>query len=400
MKLLMITPYLGETYGGTSKVVTELASSLGALNLSVDVVTTTANDTDILEISTDDWLAARNYRVRYFPSWHRSDLIFSSAMLRWLHCHIKDYDIVHTHTLFAPLITLTHGLCFLHRIPYVVTPHGMLQPWALANRAWKKKIYYAALEKTALTSASAIQILTDSEEKQVQALGNSQTTLVSNGIHPADFANLPSPDLFFQTFPQTRGKALVLFLGRIDPKKGLDLLAPAFAQAKSRFPNAHLVVAGPDSTGYLSTVHRYFAQAGCLDAVTFTGMLSGELKQTALSAASVYVAPSYSEGFSMSVLEGMAAGLACVITTGCNFPGAALANAAHVVEISAESIGRALCQCLENKIAAEALGRRARDFVFNNYSWERSATKLLQVYLSILEETDLSDAEVIAQTAT
>lgn len=109
-------------------------------------------------------------------------------------------------------------------------------------------------------------------------------------------------------------------------------------------------------------------------------MLTGELKQAALAAAAIYVAPSYSEGFSMSILEGMASGLPAIITTGCNFPEAAVAEAAHVVDVSAQAIGDALVQCLQDKSAASALGHRAKAFILRNYVWEQSAKKLMKAY--------------------
>ena len=124
---------------------------------------------------------------------------------------------------------------------------------------------------------------------------------------------------------------MVLGLGRIDPKKGLDLLAKAFTKAHQVFPDTQLIVAGQDNTGFLPIAQNYFEEAGCSSAVKFTGMLTGEIKYAALAAANIYVAPSYSEGFSMSVLEGMASGLPCVITTGCNFPEAS--EVSEIVDI-------------------------------------------------------------------
>lgn len=383
MKILMVTPYLGKTYGGTSKVVTELASSLGQLGQFIHVVTTTANDANTLDVETGRWIAQNDYQVRYFPTWHRNDLIISPALLSWLSRHIKEYDLVHTHTVFAPLVTFTHTICRFHKVPYIVTPHGMFEPWALSYKAWKKKLYYQAFEKAALSAASAVHVLTQSEAEQIQTLGNNQTITVPNGIHLENFLVSHSPKCFYQNFPTTHGKTLVLFLGRIDPKKGLDLLAPAFAQARTQFPNAHLIVAGPDSINFTPTAQSYFLAAGCLDAVTFTGMLTGELKQSALAAANIYVAPSYSEGFSISILEGMASGLPSIITKGCNFPEAATAGAAHVVDISAQAIGDALVQCLQDENAAKRLGDRAKDFVLENYTWEQSAKKLLQAYATV-----------------
>jgi glycosyltransferase involved in cell wall biosynthesis len=383
MKVLMITPYLGATYGGTSKVVLALAHHLGQLGVQVDVVTSNANDIETLAVDTQDWIDQGTYRVRYFACWHRRDLIFSRDLGLWLIQHLKAYDLVHSHTLFAPMISLTHGLCRWYKVPYVMTPHGMLEPWALAYKAWKKKLYYQCFEKSALQLASAVHVLSSVEAEQVTALGMSSAVVVPNGINSKGISDVVSAEEFYQAFPETVGKTLILFLGRIDPKKGLDLLAAAFANAHAWFPNTHLVIAGPDSIDFTPTVRAYFAHHHCLDAVTFTGMLEGDLKSAALAAACVYVAPSYSEGFSISVLEGMAAGLPCIITHGCNFPEAAEAEAAYVVEAESEALAEALRQCLGNLGQAQAMGQRARELIGRFYTWEQSAKKLLDLYESI-----------------
>jgi glycosyltransferase involved in cell wall biosynthesis len=267
----------------------------------------------------------------------------------------------------------------------------MLEPWALSYKAWKKRLYFSTLEKPALQKARAIQVLASSEAKNINALGFEHTIVIPNGIHSQEFQELPDPEQFYQQFPATRNKTLILFLGRIDPKKGLDLLATAFAQIHNQFPHTHLVVAGPDSIGFLPTVKSYFSQAGCLEAVTFTGMLKDSLKNAALTAANLYVAPSYSEGFSMSVLEAMASGLPCVMTTGCNFPEAAAAKVARVVDIDAESIAKALITCLAHRKEAKAMGDRARQFILQNYTWDIAAKKLIQVYSDILNTKATSE---------
>ena len=181
-------------------------------------------------------------------------------------------------------------------------------------------------------------------------------------------------------------KILILFLGRLDPKKGLDLLAQGFQVIQSYFPKTHLIIAGPDNIGFLPTVKKYFTLAKCLDAVTFTGMLTGHQKYAALAASDIFISPSYSEGFSMSVLEAMASNLPCVITTGCNFPEAKIANAAHVVDIDADAITNALLTCLNNPSEAKAMGDRAKKFVVQNYSWDKIAHNLIQVYDAIINK--------------
>lgn len=389
MKILCVTPYLGKSYGGTSKVVTEIAQKLGSFNCQIDLVTTNANDKEKLNVPLNLWLDSKNYRVKYFSCWHRSDLIFSFALLQWLFINVGNYDLVHTNTVFSPLISLVHSICNFKKIPYIVTPHGMLEPWALSYKAAKKHYYYQLLEKPLLQQANAIQTLASLEAEKIQNLGFQQTVTIPNGIECNEYQILPNSETFYQQFPHTRNQDLILFLGRIDPKKGLDLLAPAFAKVKQRFPRTHLIVAGPDSINFLPTARDYFKNAGCEDTVTFTGMLQGDLKLAALAAATIYVAPSYSEGFSMSVLEGMASGLPCVITTGCNFPEAAIAKVAHVVNIEIDSISNALISCLENPQQAKAMGDRARQFIFQNYTWDIVAKKLIKVYQDILAQNQL-----------
>lgn len=387
MRVLFLTPYLGASYGGITKVTQELTQALGQLNIHLDLVTTVADDQNTLQQPINRWIDQQGYRVKYFPCIHRGDFIFSISLLRWLQTHLKAYDITHTHTLFCPLISWATHLCRQQQVPYLVTPHGMLEPWAFSYKSWKKKVYYQFIEQNTLNKAAAIQGISSTELQNLNHYAlTPQRFLVPNGIHREDFQILPSPEPFYAAFPHTQGKSLILFLARIDPKKGLDLLAPAFAALKQQFPKSHLVIAGPDSIGFRSTVERYFAQVNCQNDITFTGMLSGTLKYAALSAAQVYVAPSYSEGFSMSVLEGMATGLPCVITTGCNFPEAEKAQAAHVVDINSESIAQALIQCFTNPDAAKEMGHRARQFILANYTWDSIAKKMIEVYEDILND--------------
>nr|WP_315871113.1 glycosyltransferase [Trichocoleus desertorum] len=391
MKILMISPYMGSIYGGTSKVVKDLAQELGNLGITVDIITTNANGSDRLDVPLNIWMQENYYRVQYFPCWHRYDFIVSQSLIAWLFNHVVDYDLVHTNTVFSPLVSLTHWICNLRKVPYLITPHGMLEPWALSYKAWKKRFYYALFEKPVLQQTSAIHVLANSEADNLQSLGFQQAVVVPNGIHRQEFETLPDPEIFYQQFPTTVNKTIILFLGRIDPKKGLDLLAPAFAKVHQQFPHTHLVIAGPDSIGFLPIAQSYFEQAGVLESVTFADMLTGCLKYAALAAASLYVSPSYSEGFSMSVLEGLASGVPCVITTGCNFPEAARADAACVVDIDVDSIANALLKCLGDSRQAREMGDRARQFIFQNYTWDVAARKLLQVYTAILNQQPLPE---------
>lgn len=110
------------------------------------------------------------------------------------------------------------------------------------------------------------------------------------------------------------------------------------------------------------------------------------MKYSALASASIYIAPSYSEGFSMSILEGMASGLPCIFTTACNFPEAKEAQAAKVVEVNVEEITEALSLCLSHPQEAKEMGLRAREFILNNYTWDKIAGSLISVYQEIISK--------------
>lgn len=207
--------------------------------------------------------------------------------------------------------------------------------------------------------------------------------VVPNSIDADEFKTLVHPDIFYQYFPHTRHKKIILFLGRIHPVKGLDLLIPAFAQAQAQYPDIHLVIAGPDSEGYLAKVKQLIHGYRCQDSVTFTGMLTGSLKLSALVASDIYVSTSYSEAFSISILEGMVSGLPCVITTGCNFTEAGDFGVTIVVEPKIEKIRDGLLDCLKNPLEAEMTGQRARKFVLENYTWEQMSFKFIETYQAI-----------------
>ncbi len=387
MRVLLTIPAVGDVYGGPSKILLELAQSLGKQGSQVDLVTTNANGTKTLQVPTKTWVLKDYYRVQYFSCCQLGDYKFSTSLTKWCWQQLNSYDIVHTHAIFSLTNLPFYWICTHKNIPFLSTPHGMLEPWALSYKAWKKNIYYNILEKPALNAAQAIQATASTEFVNLHRLNlNSKLIKVPNGIDLSNFENLPDPNVFYRIFPHTRGKQLILFLGRLDPKKGLNLLAEAFGQVRQNFPNTHLIVAGPDNINYRSTVDQFFHDAGCYSSVTFTGMLNGVIKYAAFAAASFYIAPSYSEGFSISVLEGMAAGLPVVITTGCNFPEAAVAEAAQVVEISGDALAQALIYYLKYPEEAQKMGDRARRFVLENYSWEQVARQLINVYRSILDQ--------------
>ena len=382
MKVLLVIPALGPVYGGPSKIAPAVAKALGKRGLHVDLVATEANGSENLEVPTGRWLERDGYRTQFFTRLGRAEYKPSFSLWSWLVRHVRDYDVVHSESTFNFPVLACALACRWRGVPHVLNPQGMLEPWALAYKQSKKALYYRLIERPwVLRTASAIQALNGSEAVNLRALQlGPPVVTVANGIEPGETVP-PEPahrEIFLDHFPALRGSVVILFMHRVDPKKGLDILAVAYASVRRSFPQTHLVVAGPETLGFEKTARGYFLNAGIGEAeVTFTGRLDGDLRRGALAAASVFVAPSYSEGFSMSVLEAMAAGLPCVITEGCNFPEAGAADAVRIVPAgNAEAFATQMQEILAQPAAAHEMGARAHELVLSRYTWPRIAEEL------------------------
>jgi glycosyltransferase involved in cell wall biosynthesis len=268
----------------------------------------------------------------------------------------------------------------------VIAPHGMLEPWALKRSAWKKKLFWWLVEGDNLRHSACLHALNNAEAANFRQLGlRNPIAVVPNGVL------LPTkvPDLldFERAFPAAVARPILLFLARIHPKKGLPSLLDAWAAlAKEGLLKDGwlLVIAGPDQLGHEIEMRERARLLGLEHNVLFTGPLRGDAKASAFSAARGFVLPSHSEGFSIAVLEAMSFGLPVVLTRQCNFDVAKL-GAGWVCEPDSASLVRALRDFLESSDdARKEMGRKGRDVVRAEYTWDMAARKLLQVYAWVL----------------
>jgi glycosyltransferase involved in cell wall biosynthesis len=291
-------------------------------------------------------------------------------------------DGVHIHGIWEEHCAVAAALAAGVRKPYIISAHGMLEGWAVRSKWLKKAVYSALFEKRNLRRASCLRALTRTEVDDYRRLGiQTPVAVVPNGVDPPDEL-LPEP--FLQLHPGLRGKRVVLFLSRLHPKKGLDLLCLAWAELAHRFEGSHLVIAGPDDGARRNTVARV-ADLGINETVLFTGMLETLLKWSALATATVFVLPSRSEGFSVAVLEAMAAGVPVIITRQCNFPEVAEAGCGWVIEPDAQQLRQALEACLGAPAAELArMGAAAQALVQERYTWPVVGRQMSEVYEWIL----------------
>jgi glycosyltransferase involved in cell wall biosynthesis len=189
------------------------------------------------------------------------------------------------------------------------------------------------------------------------------------------------PEVFLWKYPSLRGRKIVLFLGRIHFKKGLDILIEAWTTVARRWPDAMLVLAGPDFEETQTRIESLIEQRGLTERVLFTGMLRSEQKWSALQAAECFILPSYSEGLSVSTLEAMGVGCPVIITEQCNLPDVRRFGTGWVVPANAEEITHALNECLRNSREANGrIGECGRELVQRKYGWRSVARQMSEVY--------------------
>lgn len=395
MRVLHVVPSLDRAQGGPSKVVPELAAALVKQGLSVDIATTTGGDEEGIEAEIRVGACERVMPVHGFRRQRSGSYAFSWQLREWLRRNVADYDVVHVNGAFSYPPLAASRIARRMKKPYVISPHGMLDVWALRHKAWKKAPYMKLVERQTLTNAAALHALAANEKSSFDALRlNAPAFILPNGIDVEEFAALPAREVFEARCPEVRGKKIVLFLGRIDYKKGLDFLIKAYAQVvRAAAQNSScLVLAGPDLVGYRATIEELIRAEGIGGDVVFAGMLSGEVKLAALDAADVFVLPSRSEGFSVAVLESLAAGCPVIITEACNFPQVTKAGVGKVIPAGVEPLQQALAEMLSDDQRRLAMGARAKKFVKEEYDWATIAARMCGVYEDILRGHRSSDA--------
>jgi glycosyltransferase involved in cell wall biosynthesis len=297
---------------------------------------------------------------------------------------IAEIDIVHIHGIWQAHCAAAGAVCRQLRRPFMVSAHGMLQPWALRNKRWKKSPYSALVERRNLDRAACFRALTAAEIADYRAYGlQGPVAVIANGV---DAPPGTGSETFFRAFPELEGKRLVLFLSRVHYKKGVDVLCRAWATMANNFPEARLVIAGPDYENTLARMQALMWRLRIETQMAYVGTLNGDQKWAALAACEGFALPSYSEGFSVAVLEALAAGRPVIITPGCNFPEAGEAGCGVLVKPSEEGLAAALRAMLERSPAENAaMGARGADLVRRRYSWPVIGRQLAEVYDWILD---------------
>jgi glycosyltransferase involved in cell wall biosynthesis len=294
---------------------------------------------------------------------------------------VRHADAVHVHAIwnFPTLWAMRSA----HRagVPYAVAPQGSLETWALGRSHRLKAMYAAVAEKPYFDRAAWMQALTETEAAQCRAFGiKAPIRILPNGVD-AEAIDACAEVPLRHELGVPADAVILLFLGRLFPKKGLDLLIPAFGKVASADPTVHLVIAGGDAgTGYSSTVGRMVAECGAANRVHLIGEVQGARKFGVMRGADVFALSSYSEGLPVAVLEAMACRRPVVITPHCNLPDATRSMAGWVVDASIEGVAAGLREALASGDLRAERGRNGRRLVEARYTWRCIASDSIDLY--------------------
>jgi glycosyltransferase involved in cell wall biosynthesis len=307
--------------------------------------------------------------------------------------HVQQADIVHVHTLWSPLNVSARYACLRHERPYVVMPHGMLDPYSLSVKALKKSTYLLLFERHNIACAQRI-IYTTLEEERLAALAGLRLPpgeLIPLGASASSASRHDLRAQFLARFPQTEGKRTLLFLGRIHPKKGLDRILNCLQSVKQSIPNVLLLVVGDGETHYTRHLRRLVSDLALDDQVLFTGRLDGELKWASFAAAELFLLPSRQENFAITVAEAMQMAVPVIISDNVNtWPYVKEARAGLVLDehdINA-LLAHAIEELLKDDPTRSEMGVRGSHYARERLTWHAAAQKLLACYNHVLSSVN------------
>ena len=385
MKVLHVIPSVGPLHGGPSFVLRTMTEALAAKGVSVSVATTDDNSGGRLNVRLDAPSLENGVIYRYF--WRQTRFYTVSwPLYRWLSSHVADYDLVHIHAIFSFASTAAASVAARRGVPYVICPHGTLNSWGIANRRPNlKQLSLGCIERPILTRAACVQFTSEQERLEAQAVAPKVTgRVIPNSMNRASHGTTASQEMTLR-FPELIGKRIVLFLSRLDRKKGLDLLLKAFARVIDQLSDVALVIAGNGEPEFIVELKDSAASLGIENSIVWAGFLEAEAKDAALASANVFVLPSYSENFGIAVIEAMAAGLPVIVSDQVGIHTEIRENSAGVVvSCDAYEVAGAVIRLLMNPVDGKAMAERGRHFAEREYSREAVTDKLLHMYQQIL----------------
>lgn len=397
MRCAHVIPYMTLRAGGPVVVVDRLGRETARRGIESLVLTTDAWGGDQAEA---DALAGGDYEVRVHAARFRR-FAFSPALVAALDDVVPTCDLVCIHTLWTHATAAAARACQRHGVPYVVMPHGMLDPHSRSRKPLRKLAYGHAFEFPRVRRAHGVLYTTEEERRLAESSlrGLPPGHIVPLGTDAPPDTRAALAEWFLASRPHLRDRRVVVFLSRVHPKKGLDLLIDAMAHVVARRPDVHLLVIGPDEGGYWRRIERRVNRRGMGRHVTRIDMLHGASKWAALAAGAVYVLPSYQENFAIAAAEALRIGTPVILSDRVNIaPDVAAHGAGCVVPCEREALAAALDAGLDDPAGLARMSEAATALAASQYTWSRSADAMMDAFARVLGRTKCQTHDTHAAT--
>ena len=385
LKVGLLTASVSRRAGGLYDATRHLAQALHCTSLEIHIFGLADEDT------SRDLAGWGNLPVQVFEV--RGPRFFGYAPALAPALAAANLDLLHAHGLWIYPSVVSGQWTQHQQKPVVITPHGMLDPWAVRNARWKKRIVGWLYENAHLRGAACLHALCESEAEAIRAYGlRNPICIIPNGIDPPIATPNHAPP--WSTTLPTDAKVL-FYLGRLHPKKGLPHLLRAWAAAHSASEHAdpwRLVIAGWDQGGHETELKAQTQQLGLSTRVHFVGPQFDAAKHASYHRADAFILPSFSEGLPMTVLEAWSYGLPVLMTPQCNLPEGFQAQAALSIAPEPERIAQGLTALFAmTDHERTAMGERGRALLARRFNWPHIAEQMLSVYRWVLGRGERPD---------
>ena len=339
-----------------------------------------------LEVPTNVLLQENGYNVEYFPTLWPTRFSYAPSMIPALRLAVAEADVVHIHSLYLFTSLVAAREARRAGVPYLVRPHGTLDPFLRRRHSWRKAFLDVAFQRRDLDQAAVIHYTSEAECDLARPLGfRAPAVVVPHGFDISELEDRPSPADYGHRYPELVDADLVVFLGRLTAKKGLEILLQAFAKVAADHPRAMLVIAGPDDEGQGDKVRALIRRLGLESRVKLPGMVLGREKLELLAAAKAWVLTSHGENFGVAVVEAMACGVPVVISDRVAIHDqVTAAGAGLVVGLDAAEVAGAITSLLDHPGQRRRLGEAGSRLVRERFSWDAASAELERVYYSVI----------------